>query len=192
MASQPTPRPTRRSTVAVAPRAHAAQAGSWRIDAANSALQISVKIGFLATVTGRFTDISGRVNITDGLLDSRIAVEVGTNSLTSGSKHWDSVLMNAGLIDTATNPTIAFESTGLTERGAGWELTGVLVTERGCLPVTFDLECLSDLHDAARLRFRATGSLASKDAVRLLSQPGVDKLIGKQMSVDLLIEAFRD
>jgi hypothetical protein len=34
-----------------------------------------------------------------------------------------------GLVDTVANPTIAFESTGLTQRGDAWQLGGLLVTE---------------------------------------------------------------
>lgn len=186
MTRQTTLRSPGGSTVA----ATVAHPGRWQVDAAASTLQIGVKVGFLATVTGRFTDLHGQVEIGAQLTDSTIAMVVATSSLTSGSKHWDGVLMNAGLIDSATNPTISFESTGLSELGAGWELNGVLVTERGCLPVRFALECLSD-EIGDRVRFRATGSIASRDAVRLLSQPGVERLIGKQMSVDLIVEAVR-
>jgi len=164
-------------------------AGRWALDAANSTLQISVKVGFVATVTGRFTDLHGHVDLAENLADSQIAVEVQTTSLTSGSSHWDSVLWGAGLIDSATNPTLSFESTGLSAAGSGWTLAGLLVTEKGCLPAQFNLQCVSETTD--RIRFRATGSLASKDAVRLLSQPGVDRLIGKSMSVDLVVEAVR-
>jgi hypothetical protein len=51
------------------------------------------------------------------------------------------------------------------------------------------MQCVGDTGD--RIRFRATGTIASRDAVRLLSQPGVDRLIGKSMGIDLVIEAVR-
>ena len=191
MASKTLPLPeTRRNKVAVAPATTRPPAGRWSIDAAQSTLQISVKVGFIATVTGRFTDVTGHVDLAANLADSQIAVEVMTSSLTSGSSHWDSVLMNAGLVDTKKNPTISFEAIGISERAGGWQLDGVLVTERGCLEVTFEMHCLGDTGN--RIRFRATGTIASRDAVRLLSQPGVDKLIGKSMGIDLVIEAVRD
>jgi len=184
MSSQSRTRPVRTEVVG------APVTGTWRIDAERSSLQIGVKVGMLAAVTGRFTDVQGEVEIGENPADSRIEVVVPTSSLTSGSKHWDGVLMSAGLVDVEENPTIAFESTGLAESGTGWRLEGVLMTDRGCLTVTFALECISDGHDD-RMRFRATGSLASKDAVRLLSRPGVDRLIGRQMTVDLTVEAVR-
>lgn len=170
--------------------AHAAAlrgAGRWLIDAERSSLQISVKVGFVATVSGRFTEVRGALELAGDPLSSTIAVEVPTRSLTSGSSHWDSVLLNAGLIDSTANPTIAFASTALAENNGGWCMFGLLVTERGCLPVSFQLVCLSETVD--RMRFRATGSLAARDAVRLLSQPGVERLIGKTMTVDLVVEA---
>jgi len=188
MTSKTAPQRSDRASAVAASTALPA-AGCWRIDAANSSLQISVKVGFVATVRGRFTDVHGQLDLADDVLDSQIAVEVPTSSLTSGSSHWDSVLMNAGLVDTKANPTISFESTGLSPRGDNWLLDGVLVTGRGCLEIQLELACLG--HDVSRIRFRATGSISSKDAVRLLSQPGVDRLIGKSMGIDLVVEAVR-
>lgn len=164
--------------------------GRWAIDADRSSLKISVKVGFVATVSGRFTDVAGVLEVGRDLSDSSISVEVATSSLTSGSSHWDSVLTNAGLIDADANPAIAFRSTALTATGKGWRLDGELVTARARQPISLDLECCnSDGGD--RITFRATGSLLSRDAVRMLSQPGVERLVGKTMTVDLLVEAVR-
>jgi polyisoprenoid-binding protein YceI len=124
---------------------------------------------------------------------SRISAQVATASLTSGSSHWDAVLTNAGLVDVRTNPRIAFTSTAL-RAGAGtgwverrWELDGTLLTGRGTLAVQFALRCTELTAD--RVTMRATGSVAARDAVRLLSQPGFEKVIGRTMSVDLTIRA---
>ncbi len=172
------------------PAPEVAAPGRWTIDASRSNLQISVKVGLLGTVRGRFTTIAGRVEMSADPTDSHISVEVATSSLTSGSAHWDAVLISAGLVDTAMNPTIAFESTGMRAHGSGWELTGILLTNRGCLSVTFTLACLSE-DNTDRIRFRASGNLSSKDAVRLLSQPSFERLIGKTMGIEMTVEAVR-
>jgi polyisoprenoid-binding protein YceI len=181
--------PARRTVVTVAGERVSVPAGRWTIDAADSSLRIGVKFGFLG-ITGRFTEMTGHISTAGDVGSSAIAVTVQTKSLTSGSRQWDALLTAAGLVDATANPTIEFESTHLTLLTGSWALHGVLVTERGCLPVSFALEYQA--HDDRRLRFRATGSIRSADAVQLLAAPGVDKVVGKAMSVDLVVAAVRD
>lgn len=164
-----------------------APAGRWVIDARASSLEVRVTIGFVVTVTGRFTDVQGAFDLTDDRTDSTIQVSVQSGSLTSGNTHWDTVLVNAGVVDVAANPTLCFASTEIRTAREGWVLTGVLTTARGVLPVQFDLRCVAER--AERVRFRATGAISSKDAVTLLSQPGFERLIGKTLKIDLLVEA---
>ncbi len=178
------------------PPATCPEPGEWAIDAGCSRLRISVKVGFVATVTGRFSDVTGVLHTADDPTASSVSVRVRTASLTSGSSYWDTVLVNAGLVDTRTNPTIAFESTGVRPGSFGWRIAGSLRTHRGDLPVDFDLQCPatdlgSDSDGAERIRLRATGAVASKDAVWLLSQPGLERLVGKTMNIDLAVEAIR-
>jgi polyisoprenoid-binding protein YceI len=161
--------------------------GRWTVDAAASSLQIRVKVGFVATVTGRFTEVQGDVDLTADGTSSSIRVAVPSSSLTSGSSHWDTVMRDAGLVDVDAAPTIWFASTALNAEPDGWSLDGMLSTDRGVQAVHFSLSCLGENPD--RLRFRATGSISSRDAVRLLSRPGVDRLIGRTMAVDLVVDA---
>ncbi|MEO5834243.1 MAG: YceI family protein [Nakamurella sp.] len=167
--------------------AETAAAGRWVIDADASSLRVSVTIGFVVTVTGRFTDVQGAFDLTDDRTGSTIRVTVQSDSLTSGNSHWDTVLVNAGVVDVAANPTLCFASTGIRTGRDGWLLTGLLTTAREVLPVQFDLRCVEEQAD--RVRFRATGAISAKDAVRLLSQPGFERLIGKNLKIDLLVEA---
>jgi polyisoprenoid-binding protein YceI len=165
--------------------------GRWTIDASRSTLQVSVRVGGVATVRGRFTDLRGQVDVAQDPQDSCIDASVATASLTSGSAHWDQVLTSAGLVDTQANPEIAFSAVGLHPAGPPganrWQLEGILVTARGLLEVRFDLTCLGAGPD--ELRFLATGAVSSKEAVHLLSRPGFEKLIGRSMSIELAITA---
>lgn len=163
--------------------------GRWVLDAGRSNLRVSVKVGFLATVYGRFCDMSGHVDISRDLLSSRIAVEVGTASLTSGSSHMDALLHGAGIVDSKANPIIAFESTALKAESDGtWWLHGDLATGNGSLPASLQLNEPTVIQPG-RMRFRATGSLPTRDAVWLLSHPGVERLLGRHMGLDLTVEA---
>jgi polyisoprenoid-binding protein YceI len=193
MTSRPTTltstRSARSGTVATGPDDMPATAGRWVVDAATSSLQISVKVGFVATVTGRFTEVHGEVDLGPEASDSSIRVGVASSSLTSGSAHWDTVLHDAGLVDTRANPTISFRSTSLQPAGADWRLEGILSTRSGVLPVRLELGCLGATTD--RLRVRATGTIPSRDAVRLLSRPGIERLVGRTMAVHLTVDAVR-
>ncbi len=176
-------RPVARHTAS----AGAAAPGRWRIDAAASTLQISVGVGFVATVRGRFTDVVGEVRLAVPREASSIRVEVASASLSSGSSHWDDVLHAAGLVDTQTCPTIAFASRTLRPAGDGWELDGTLRTARGICLIRLALHCRGE--SAHRLRFEASGTVPSREATRLLSRPGVQRLLGRSMAVHLLVEA---
>ncbi len=160
-------------------------AGRWVIDSVRSHLKVSVKVG-LFTVHGRFTDVHGTVEVGEQQDDSAVSVTVATASLTSGSHTMDALLRGAGVIDTERNPEIAFDSRALRPAGDRWELDGLLVTKGGVLDVSLQLAAPTAGPDGA-LVFRARGALTSKEAVRLLSSIGMDRLLGRTMELDLML-----
>jgi polyisoprenoid-binding protein YceI len=190
-------RPARRVAVPAQPRkglpesaCAAIRSGRWVIDPERSHLKVSVKVG-LFTICGRFADVNGFVEVGADHAESTVSVTVATESLTSGSGTMDAMLRGAGVIDTVKNPTIAFDSHELRYTGKGYELRGILVTNGGVLEVTYELE-EPEFVDADSLVIRARGALASKDAVRLLSCAGMDRVLGKSMGLDLLLTVTRD
>lgn len=173
-----------------APAGTTATTGRWTIDAGRSTLQVSVKVGLLATVRGRFAEVTGFVEITDDPARSTVSVTVPTASLTSGSHTMDTVLHNAGLVDSAKNPVIVFVSRAVRPGSVtgSWFLDGLLATDGDVLDVTFEMTEPEADPDGCMV-FRASGSLSSKDAVRLLSHPGVDRLLGRSMGLNLTVVA---
>ena len=161
----------------------------WVIDANRSTLRVSVKVGFL-TVHGTFADVTGQLELAGDPLSSKVEVRVGTDSLTSGSACMDSLLHGAGVVDSARNPLIHFVSTGLEQRSGGrWLLVGRLATDSAALDVT--LEMGEPVEQNGSFLFRATGVLPSGEAVRLLAQNGVERVLGKTMKLDLTVSAVR-
>ena len=179
--------PRARSAAPVA--AEPSPRGRWAIDAARSTLQVSVKVGLFATVRGSFSDVTGHVDLAGDPRRSRVDVTVATSSLTSGSACMDALLHGAGVIDSARNPSIGFVSRALRPgpTTGSWRLDGLLATDGAVLDVTLEMSEPTRLDDA--LVFRATGSLQSRDAVRLLSQPGVERVLGRTMGLDLTVTA---
>ncbi|SDP39312.1 Polyisoprenoid-binding protein YceI [Nakamurella panacisegetis] len=163
--------------------------GRWVVDAARSTLQVSVKVGPFLTVRGVFGDVTGHVDLAVDPARSRVEVSVGTSSLTSGSSCIDALLHGAGVIDCDRNPSIGFVSRALRPgvSPGSWLLDGLLATDGAVLDVI--LEMTEPLRRDGALVFRATGTLHSKDAVRLLSQPGVDRVLGRTMGLDLTVTA---
>lgn len=165
--------------------------GRWVIDAARSTLRVAVRVGVLFTVSGTFADVSGVVDIADDPTASRVEVAVGTASLSSGNGCLDALLHGAGVVDNARNPTISFVSSMLRRgRAAGcWLLDGMLATDSALLDVT--LAMVDPVASGDTLTFRASGVLPSREAVRLLSQPSVERVLGPTMRLDLTVVAVR-
>ncbi len=182
-------------TAAGATRRLAAEASGcpirrWMIDAARSSLQVSVTVGPFVTVRGRFAEMRGSVQVADDPGRSRVEVRVGTASLTSGSATMDALLRNAGVIDSVRNPVICFDSRVLRfdPHSGRWLLVGLLATHGGVLDVTLRMPEPMLATDGT-LRVSARGQLTSRDAVRLLSHPGLDRLLGRTMGLDLTVVA---
>ena len=171
------------------PTHHCQWAGQWVVDAGRSSLQVSVKVGVFATAHGRFTDLEGDVELCDRPQDSAVEVTVATASLTSGSSTMDAMLRGAGIVDCAANPTLTFRARDLRPTRHGWELEGDLLTAGGTLPLTLQMD--EPEAEGDDLRLRARGAIASADAVRLLSRPGLGALLGRTMTLDLQIVLVR-
>jgi polyisoprenoid-binding protein YceI len=166
-------------------------AGRWSIDAHRSTLRVGAKVGLLLTVSGTFADVCGVVQIADDPTASQVQVAVATASLSSGSSCMDALLHGAGLIDSARNPTIDFTSRAVRpSRSIGsWLLDGVLTTTSARLPVTLTMR--DPVARNGCLTFRASGAVPSGEAVRLLSQPGVERVLGPTLQLDLAVAAIR-
>ena len=177
-------------TAAPAMTAPVGPVGRWLIDAARSTLQVSVTVGMVATVRGRFAQMSGSVDIALDPTASSVSVNVGTSSLTSGSGAMDALLHQAGIVDSARNPAIAFASRDIrpAAKAGRWLLDGLLATDGGILDITLQMPRPVLAADGT-LQVSARGQLSTKDAVRLLSRPGVDRLLGRTMGLDLTVVA---
>ena len=165
--------------------------GRWLVDAHRSTLRVVVKIGRLLAVSGSFADVRGQVTITDEPVDSAVEVSVGTASLSSGSAPMDALMHGAGIVDSARNPTIDFISSTLRpgDRAGSWLLDGLLATANALVDITLAMP--DPMTIDGRLICRATGVLPSSEAVRLLSQPGVERVLGPTMRLDLCLVAGR-
>lgn len=165
--------------------------GRWLIDETRSSARVAVRFGFFGTIHGCFAGVSGLVTMNEDPSRSQIAVSVPTAGLTCGRGAIDAMLTSAGVVDSRANPVLLFTSGNVGPCGTGsWTLAGVLASARSSVDITLEMSAPEPLADGSLL-CRARGSIPSAEAVRLLSHPGLERVLGRSMGLDLLVVANR-
>ena len=174
------------------PQLHGLDTGPWTVVTGRSQVLLDARVFGMIAVRGRFTEFSGQLDLTPEPLQSRIAIDVRTDSLTAGNTRVDTALAASGLVDPSAGPLISYRSTGLhrTPSGDGWQVAGVLRTARGARPIVLRLAGPPATR-AGRLRLHASGRITRDDIAALLSRPGAAALIGPTAELDLRVELTR-
>ena len=100
--------------------------GTWTIDPGHA------QIGFLGRhlkftkVRGRFSDVSGSVEVADDPGDTTVDVTIGMNSVDTGNDVRDEHLRSADLFDVAHFPIATFRGTAHDWHGSSGSLAGEL------------------------------------------------------------------
>ncbi|WP_322937877.1 YceI family protein [Nocardioides bizhenqiangii] len=117
-------------------------AGTWEIDPGHTDLAFTGRHFMVTKVRGRFTGVTGAVEIGEDLRVSRVDVTIDMTSVESGSETRDEHLRSAELFDVARYPTATFQSVDVEWRGTRGTVHGDLtihgVTRRVPLDVEFE------------------------------------------------------
>lgn len=133
-------------------------AGRYLLDAKHTTVGFTAwTLGF--PVRGRFTEVTGSVDIAQDPQRSQVTARVGARSLQSGSSRRDAHLMSSDFLDVAVHPVLRFRSTGFEASGDGWAMTGDLTIHGVTRPVAFDARCLDWSLVSRRLLLDATTRL---------------------------------
>jgi polyisoprenoid-binding protein YceI len=148
----------------------------------------------LTKVRGRFTGVSGAIQVAEAPEDSTVDVTIDMASVDSGSEARDEHLRSADLFDVARHPIATFAG-----RAAGWEgtrgrLAGELTVRGVARPVTLDLEYLGHVADpwgGQRAIFTAAGTVNREDWGLTWNMPlvGGGLLVSAQIRIEIEIEA---
>ena len=114
---------------------------TWKIDATHSQVEFAVRHMMIATVRGRFADVTGTV-ITDEADPTKAEVDVviDVNSIDTREAKRDAHLKSPDFFDAETFPTIAFKSARVTDAGSdGFKLVGDLTIHGVTREVTLDV-----------------------------------------------------
>jgi polyisoprenoid-binding protein YceI len=117
-------------------------AGTWEIDPGHTDLAFTGRHFMVTKVRGRFTGVTGTVEVGEDLRDCRIDVTIDMASVESGSDARDEHLRSAELFDVENYPTATFRSVDVEWRGTKGTVQGDLtihgVTKRVPLTVEFE------------------------------------------------------
>lgn len=114
---------------------------NWVIDPTHSAVQFEIRHLMIATLTGRFNEISGTVTTGENFENATFSFEANVNSVDTNDEKRDAHLKSAEFFDTEKYPKLSFVSTEFNKTGdTKFELKGNLTIRDVTKPVTLTAE----------------------------------------------------
>jgi len=168
--------------------------GRWQIDPGHTELAFIGRHFMLTKVRGRFTGLSGVIEVAEAPGDSTLAVTIDMASVESGNDARDEHLRSSDFFDVTHHPTATFSA-----RVAGWqgtrgELAGELTIRGVTRPVTVQAEYLgytADPWGGHRAVFTAAGTIDREDWGLTWNQAlaGGGLLVSKEIRIEIELEA---
>lgn len=172
---------------------------TWNIDPTHSATEFKVKHMMISNVKGKFTGISGVLELDEtDYTHSVVEVSIPIASLTTGDDQRDSHLKSPDFFDTEKFPAMTFKSTNIDSTGGGdYEVTGDLAIHGVTKSVVLKVEDMSqpskDPWGNQRVGLSGSTKINRKDFGltwnSALETGGV--LVGEEVSITLDIEFIR-
>lgn len=144
-----------------------AGASTWTMDPSHSEVEFAVKHMMIATVKGRFSGVSGRLELDEqDVTRSRVEVSIDTGSIDTRDAKRDEHLRSADFFDVANHPQMTFVSRSIERVGDRLKVVGDLTIRGTTREITLDVEDLGrgkDPWGGDRAAFTATGKLDRLD-----------------------------
>jgi polyisoprenoid-binding protein YceI len=169
-------------------------AGRWQIDPGHTELAFVGRHFMLTKVRGRFTGLSGVIQVADEPGDTTVEVTIEMTSVESGSQARDDHLRSADFFDTARHPAAGFCGRAADWQGTRGLLTGELTLRGIARPVTLQAEYLGYVADpwgGHRAVFTAAGTINRDDWDLTWNMPldGGRLLVSKEIRIEIELEA---
>jgi polyisoprenoid-binding protein YceI len=170
----------------------------WNIDAAHSSLQFSVRHMVITKVRGSFKLFTGTLDLDDSdeLALAKVDVVIDASSIDTAEPKRDEHLKGSDFLDTASYPTLTFQSRTIERHGARYQVTGDLTLHGVTRSVTLDAEFQGQGKDpwgGQRAAFSAKGSVNREDFGlswnQVLEAGGV--LVGTKIDIELEVQAVK-
>lgn len=139
---------------------------SWQVDAGHSCVEFAVRHLGISTVRGHFAEVSGTMDVRDGLPE-QIEAHIPTASVEVRNPHRTQHIKSADFFDVERYPEITFRSRAMEPTGpARCKITGDLTMMGRTAAVVLDCtvsHVIDDPWGNKRIGFSATGALDRKD-----------------------------
>ena len=171
-------------------------AGTYEIDPSHSAVEFVVRHLGLAKVRGRFNEFEGTIVIGTDPLGSRVDAVVNAATIDTRDQKRDEHLRSADFLDVEHHPRLEFHSTGVRQKGPGFQVEGDLTIRGTARPVTLDLEVegvATDPWGGTRAGFSATTEV-DREQFGLTWNQALESggwLVGKRVRIELSCEAVK-
>jgi polyisoprenoid-binding protein YceI len=116
--------------------------GTWTIDPSHSSVEFSVKHMMVTTTKGRFSGVSGTVEIPEsGVAAAKVDVAIDADTVDTRDEKRDEHLRSNDFFGAGHNPQITFRSTRIEPNGGGeLKVLGDLTIKGVTRPVVLDTE----------------------------------------------------
>jgi polyisoprenoid-binding protein YceI len=168
--------------------------GRWQIDPGHTELAFIGRHFMLTKVRGRFTGLSGVIEVAEEPGDSTAEVIIDMASVESGSEARDEHLRSADFFDVARYPTATFSAWVAGWQGTRGTLTGELTLHGVSRPVALQAEYLgyaADPWGGHRAVFTATGTIDREDWGLTWNLPldGGGLVVSREIRIEIELEA---
>ena len=170
-----------------------AQTSAWTIDPAHSSVQFAVRHMGVSNVHGSIEGVKGTVMLDEkNISKSSVAATIDVNTISTGVAQRDTHLKSPDFFDVANNPTITFQSTGVSNAAGKLKLMGNLTISGVTKPVTLDLDGPAPAQKGQGGKtisgFSATGFITRKDFNFGEKNTAVSAMIGDEIKFTIDIE----
>ena len=168
--------------------------GRWEIDPGHTELAFIGRHFMLTKVRGRFTGVSGTIEVAEVPGDTTIEVAIDMASVESGSQARDDHLRSADFFDVDRHPMATFSGHAADWHRARGLLTGTLTLRGISRPVTLQAEYIgyaADPWSGHRAVFTAAGTVNREDWDLTWNMPldGGGLLVSKEIRIEIELEA---
>jgi len=173
----------------------------WKIDAAHSSLQFSVRHLVIAKVRGAFKAYQGNLEFSEASPGAaaelrQVNVRVDAGSIDTGEAKRDEHLRGADFLDVERYPHFEFQSRTIERRGARYQINGDLTLHGITRPVVLEAELLGfgkDPWGNERVAFSGKARIERGDFGltwnQALETGGV--LVGTAIDIEVEVQALR-
>jgi polyisoprenoid-binding protein YceI len=169
--------------------------GRWKIDPGHTELAFIGRHFMLTKIRGRFTRLSGVIQVAEEPRDTTVEVTIDMASVESGSQARDEHLRSADHFDIERHPTATFSGRAGDWQGTHGLLAGELTLCGVTRPVTLQAEYLGQTADpwgGHRAVFSAFGTINREDWNLTWNMPldGGRLLVSKEIRIEIELEAL--